>query len=236
MREDVEVPDRPNYRYWQKEGAWWHSEYLRRMTADPLYPIQATVLSALFSNSAPMRIAEFGCGTGRHLGYLSKIDGLEVFGLDQSTTMVDAVRGVLGEEWFRKYVRVVDPVGRLPFADEFFDVTFSCEAIMHVSPDDLIGRLGEIVRISRVGVFHLEPAADTVIYKDAHCGSWNHDLVEAYRRLGYVAERMTRPCTAQQPVFVSKDDVWRPALSEVFLSQCAAIEQCFLAIRARPIS
>lgn len=228
MQKPTDQGSRPNYAYWQNEGRWWHTEYPRRMATDPLYPIQTIVLSALFSNSSPAKIAEFGCGTGRHLAYLKQIEGIDVHGIDQSPTMVEAIRLNSDPIRFAEHVTIVDPVGVLPFPDDAFDIVFTCEALIHVSPDDLGGRLKELIRIARLGVFHLEPRNGYQIHEDAHFGSWNHDLVKYYSSIGVTAFELTAPCVSQNPVFMTKRDQWRPKLSNVFLDQCATAEKCIM--------
>jgi SAM-dependent methyltransferase len=216
-----------NYKYWRQEGRWWRGEYERRMRSDPLYPIQTVVIAALFSNCAPMRVAEFGCGTGRHIAYVRNIEGIEVFGIDQSPAMVDAIRAFVDPDWFESHIRLVEPTGALPFPDSYFDVVFTCEAVIHVSPEDLQGRLAELIRIARKGTFHLEPAPDCPIHETAHFGSWAHDIIGAYQAIGFRAEALAKPCYQQQPVFCSKDGAWRPPLTDAFLEQCAALQEVF---------
>jgi SAM-dependent methyltransferase len=218
---------RRNYEYWRREGRRWRDEYERRMRSDPLYPIQTVVISALFSSCAPMRVAEFGCGTGRHVAYLRNIEGIEVFGIDQSPAMVEAIRAFVDPVWFESHIRLVEPTGALPFPDEYFDVVFTCEAVVHVAPEDLQGRLAELIRIARKGTFHLEPAPDYPIHETAHFGSWGHHIVAAYEAIGYRAEALAKPCYQQQPVFCSKDGAWRPPLTDAFLERCAALQEVF---------
>jgi SAM-dependent methyltransferase len=197
------------------------------MRSNALYPIQTIVISALFSNSAPMRVGEFGCGTGRHVAYLRNFGDIDLYGIDQSPTMVEAIRTIVSPKWFDAHICLVEPTGELPFSDNYFDVVFTCETLIHVAPEDLEGRLDELTRIARRGTFHLEPAPGYEIDESAHFGSWNHDLVGAYRAVGYHAELMAKPCRQQQPVFCSKDGGWRPPLTDIFLSQCAALQDVF---------
>ena len=171
--------DRQNYKYWREEGGWWRAEYERRMSANLLYPIQTVVISALVSGCAPGMIAEFGCGTGRHLEYIIHIDGIKVIGIDQSAAMLEAIEQFAGIDWCKTNLVLVEPTGRLPFADNYFDVIFTCESLVHVNPADLKGRLAELIRIARKGTFHLEPAPGYEIDEYAHSGSWNHDIVGA---------------------------------------------------------
>ena len=63
---------RPNYDYWQENGAFWVEEYTRRKKTQVLYDIQEFILAEYFFHCTPARVLEFGCGIGRHLKYLRK--------------------------------------------------------------------------------------------------------------------------------------------------------------------
>ena len=84
--------NRPSYQWWQDHGHEWPDEMEKRYTTTPLYNIQELMVSTYMAHSAPARVLEFGCGTGRFLRHLRHIDGLEVFGYDQSVSMVRGMR------------------------------------------------------------------------------------------------------------------------------------------------
>jgi SAM-dependent methyltransferase len=98
----------------------------------------------------------------------------------------------------------VEPTGRLPFDDDQFDLVFSCEALIHVHPDDLAGRLAEMHRVARRAVLHIEPAPGVLIHEAAHDGSWCHDLVAAWATLGHAAEAVGNVCRTQHLVIAAK--------------------------------
>jgi SAM-dependent methyltransferase len=73
-REGIAGPeDGANYAYWRDHGGEWGEEYHARKRRQVYYHVQELMLADYFSRSAPARILEFGCGTGRHLSYLSRL-------------------------------------------------------------------------------------------------------------------------------------------------------------------
>lgn len=187
-----------NYAYWQENGAYWAAEYERRRRQDPLYGLQEIVLISTIERAAPARVLEYGCGVGRHLSYLSTVPGIEIYGVDQSPTMLAGFERWASREWIADHVRLIEPIGTIPFDDGFFDLSYTAEVLLHVRPEDLESRLKELVRVSRRAVIHLEPPQDYVLATDAHEGCWYHDLAAAYARLGVKTMRAGRPVDAQE--------------------------------------
>jgi SAM-dependent methyltransferase len=196
---DTGEPAAPNYQYWRDEGGKWVEEYAWRKRHRPYYHIQELMLVDYFAHHAPCSVLEFGCGTGRLLQNLVLVPRLEVHGYDQSQAMVDGCQTWATSEWIRDRVRVGAPVGRLPYADGAFDIVYSCEALMHVRPQDLLGILSELLRVARKQLLHLEPAPGEELFFEAHAGCWNHDLVTAYARLGHRCELLPSGFRQQIP-------------------------------------
>ncbi|MBV9768345.1 MAG: class I SAM-dependent methyltransferase [Bryobacterales bacterium] len=83
-----------------------------------------------------MRVLDAGCGSGRNLVYLLR-EGYEVFGADQDSQAIDAVRRLAGslasalpQNSFR-----VEPVESMSFEDAFADLVIS-SAVLHFARDD----------------------------------------------------------------------------------------------------
>ncbi|MDW8234324.1 MAG: methyltransferase domain-containing protein, partial [Roseiflexaceae bacterium] len=169
------------------------------------YHVQQIMLADYMWHSRPVRVLEFGCGVGRHLRYLSQMADIDVYGYDQSASMVEGCLRWTTPEWVAEHIVVGDPAGRLPYPDKYFDIVYTVEVLIHVSPEDLSSVLAELVRISRWQVLHLEPSRGVQICEDAHDGSWNHDLVAAYHQLGYTCEPLPSGYSIQQPYRVILD-------------------------------
>lgn len=192
-----------NYAYWREHGGEWADEYDARKKDQIYYHVQELMLAEYMGRNAErlggVRVLEFGCGVGRHLRYLSAIPGVEAHGYDQSETMVGEMRRWADEGFVRERVRVGMPTGRLPYADGSFDVVYTAEVLVHVRPEDLPGILGELVRVSRREVLHLETSPWHELVSGEHAGCWYHDLVEAYRGIGVVCERLEGGYSTHSP-------------------------------------
>ncbi len=222
--ESVEVAEgtAANYAWWQRHGGEWVREYDERKRRQPRYHIQEMMLVDYMLRHAetldrPLRVLEFGCGVGRHLRNLSQLPGVEAFGYDQSSTMVEGMLAWTGQDWIDRHVTLGAPTGRLPFDDEAFDIVYTSEVLVHVRPEDVPGILAELCRVSRSQVLHIEPSAAYRIVSDAHDGCWNHDLVALYAALDRACETLASGFFSQTPFRVMVDGAeapytWPPAM------------------------
>ena len=99
-------------------------------------------------------------------------------------------------------LKLIEPLQRLPYSDDTFDLVFTSEVLEHVAPDDLGEVLSELLRVSKGEILHMEPPPEVALHASCHGGSWSHDLVAAYARHGIRAERLTSPVLEQVPVRV----------------------------------
>ncbi len=188
-----------SYEWWQQTGWGWYSEVRHRRLVDDLYERQEAFLSDFFRREAercmreerrPLRVLEYGCGFGRHLRYLHRIEGLEVHGCDQSPGML-AVAGTL---LFGRYpelkerVVLIEPDARLPYEDGWFDVAYTVSVLLHMPPESVAGRVAELRRVAR-RTFHLEPPSTPASYlwHRAHNGCWLHDILGIHQAAGACA-------------------------------------------------
>ena len=203
----------PNYLYWRGAGNVWATEYDRRKTRHPYYHITEMLVLDHAIHHAPCRVLEWGCGTGRHLRNLAEVPGVEVFGFDQSASMVAGMAWAT-PEWRAAHVAIAGPTEPLPYPDAHFDIVVTSEALLHTRPEDLPGRLAEFVRVCRGHILHIEAPPAWQGYSASCLGCWGHDLVAAYRALGLECEVGTAACTHQLPylVMVRGDSLrWRPS-------------------------
>lgn len=177
-----------SYFWWQEHGSEWIDEINNRKNSQVYYHIQELLLMDYFQSSKFSKILEFGCGFGRHLKYLREIPGLEVFGYDQSESMVNRIKTWADSDWFEKHIKVGQPNSKLPYEDQSFDIVFTTSVLIHIPPEDLLEIVKELVRVSRYQILHQEPAPNYKVISDAHDGCWNHDIVKIYRSIGYECE------------------------------------------------
>lgn len=181
-----------NYRWWQEHGPTWVERYEAVKQQGPKYHVSEFIVCEYVAQHAPARVLEFGCGSGRHLRYLRTIPGVDVHGCDQSATMLAGVARWAEPEWMERRVRLGPPLGRLPYGDGTFDLVYTASVLVHVRPEDLGAVLGEIARVSRGHVLHLENRVGWAApHRPDHEGCWTHDLPAAYRSLGWRCEDLS---------------------------------------------
>ncbi len=185
---------RPNQKWWAEHGHDWFDEYQRRRRSIPYYTIHEAFLSGYFSLAAPARVLEFGCGFCRHLNYLRKIPGLEVYGCDPSPTMLENGRNLIDGGYFSGHVRLIDALRPLPYEDKSFDIVFTASVLIHIHPDDVAMVIKDLVRVARWHVLHIEnlPTDKPHLTCDAHDGCWAHPIERIYSELGVPVMKLPR--------------------------------------------
>jgi SAM-dependent methyltransferase len=197
---------RPNIEWWKRHGGReWIEELERRRAAQDRYSKQEAWLAAHFGAAPSLRILDFGCGYGRHLRHLRHHPHLDLYGCDVSPNMV----AVVGEHvddvpWAREHVTLIEPAGRLPFDDYYFDVSYTSEVLIHVNPDDLPDVLRELVRVTfeRLVLIENKRTDQTTFGSTAHAGCWLHDFVGDFARLGFTNIQVLDQVLADQDVYL----------------------------------
>jgi SAM-dependent methyltransferase len=110
------------------------------------------------------RILDAGCGGGRNLVYLLR-QGFDVWAVDQAPEAVATVRALRvwhGRSDDADRVRL-EPLDRLSFADETFDVVI-CTAVLHFARDDahFEAMVGELWRVLKPGGLLVARLASTL--------------------------------------------------------------------------
>jgi SAM-dependent methyltransferase len=169
-------------------------------------------LSGYFSMLGPCKVLEFGCGFGRHLNYLRRIPGLDVHGCDQSPTMLAEAEKLIEKSWLAERTLRIEPRGELPYADKSFDVVYTASVLIHVRPEDVSAVLGELVRVARWHILHVEnrPTEEATMTSPEHSGCWAHPLVSLYGQMGLAVETLPEMGTLQGGYRVLLDGA-RPA-------------------------
>ncbi len=98
---------------------------------------------------------EVGCNLGLNLTRIDGAPGMSAFGIDINPQALRlARRRLVSSKW------VAAEAYKLPFADDAFDLVFTCGVLIHLCPNDLPLALREIGRVSRRFVWIGEYAAD----------------------------------------------------------------------------
>jgi ubiquinone/menaquinone biosynthesis C-methylase UbiE len=115
---------------------------------NPLIGLEQRYFSGMLGEVRGLRIADIGCGTGRHAAELARA-GASVTAIDFSTGMMRKGREKAGAE--RVGFAVADLGRPLPLRDGSFDRVICCLVLDHIF--DVAGLFAEMRRICRRGGF-----------------------------------------------------------------------------------
>ncbi|MGY5872631.1 MAG: class I SAM-dependent methyltransferase [Candidatus Thorarchaeota archaeon] len=107
-------------------------------------------LASIFHSKNVKRILDLGCGTGRHLAFLSRA-GFEVSGFDSSKTALDLAMKWLKEEKLDGDVHLGRMEEPFPYQDDYFDAVISIQVIHHNLMQDILTTVAEIERVLKIG-------------------------------------------------------------------------------------
>jgi SAM-dependent methyltransferase len=107
-------------------------------------------LAKLFKIHGVHRILDLGCGTGRHLVYLSRM-GFQMDGFDSSSQAIALSRKWLDEEGLTATIREHLMERSFPYSDASFDALISVQVIHHNLVKDILFTIAEIERVLKPG-------------------------------------------------------------------------------------
>lgn len=109
-------------------------------------------LAELFNGNDVKRILDLGCGTGRHLVYLSKI-GFQMDGFDSSPHAISLAQKWLDEEGLTATIQKHPMEQSFPYPDMSFDAVISVQVIHHNFLRNILFTISEIERVLKPGGF-----------------------------------------------------------------------------------
>jgi len=107
-------------------------------------------IASLFRAQGVRRILDLGCGTGRHLAFLSQ-EGFEVSGFDSSSAALEMAIKWLEEENLSADMHLGRMEEPFPYSDGFFDAVISIQVIHHNMMKDILVTIREIERVLKIG-------------------------------------------------------------------------------------
>jgi len=116
----------------------------------------------------PVRVLDYGCGSGKTIKLLTE-QGFDCYGCDAFVKMgAKAPRDhLLNPHWFGSEILDM-PEGKVPFADESFDIIVNNQVMEHVEDMDLT--LSELHRVLKPGGLVLSMFPDRSVWREGHCG------------------------------------------------------------------
>jgi SAM-dependent methyltransferase len=107
-------------------------------------------ITEVFRDNDVKKVLDVGCGTGRHLVYLSKL-GFRVWGFDVSSTALTLAKEWLDEEKCNAVLLQHKMEEPFAYADGFFDGIISTQVIHHNLMSEILLTVSEMHRVLREG-------------------------------------------------------------------------------------
>ncbi|KIV53537.1 hypothetical protein AM501_25140 [Aneurinibacillus migulanus] len=222
-----------NEKWWQEHGGEWGSIVDDRKTKQPLYSIQEVMLSNYFASIPQSKVLEFGVGFGRHIEYLKQLSNIEIYGVDQSSTMLESLKERLdaGEDLLRRMI-LIEPRQKLPFPDNYFDVVYTVSVLIHIQPKHIPEIIKELIRVAKHRIIHIENnlTNEQALTAPDHNGCWAHPIIKNYKDIGYTAEILEKVVNKQDiyVVDLSKDKRYDFNISPVTIERLYQIDKLVL--------
>jgi ubiquinone/menaquinone biosynthesis C-methylase UbiE len=119
----------------------WDSFYREKGILKTEPSMEVVKAAEFFRKEKAKRILDLGCGTGRHIKFLSK-EGFEVYGCDASGSALRILRKTAPGMDLKKCDMTC-----LPYAEGFFDGVLSHQVIQHGMIADIRKAVNEIFRV-----------------------------------------------------------------------------------------
>jgi SAM-dependent methyltransferase len=119
-----------------------------RVFTEPHQDMESVV--QVFQEYQVKRVLDIGCGSGRHLVFLTK-RGFETYGFDASQSALSLAQKWLQEEGLQATIIRHQMEERFPYEDSFFEAVISTQVIHHNRIREILFTVGEIERVLRSG-------------------------------------------------------------------------------------
>jgi 2-polyprenyl-3-methyl-5-hydroxy-6-metoxy-1,4-benzoquinol methylase len=189
--------------YWQDHGGEEWKNKMDKRVKQSHYVNQLGLLNRVFENMSieGLSILEVGCGFGRVMNAMENAYGVQIDGLDQSTSMLAEAKnqGINDKRLIHANIR------GLSRRVKRYDIIFTCEMLIHVHPYQLLSVLETIYKKAERVVVHIETSpVDKFYADDCHAGFWKHDYVGAYSLLGEKVEVISQEGTKHSAYIINK--------------------------------
>ncbi len=103
-------------------------------------------IAGTFKKKGVKRVLDLGCGSGRHLVYLSR-KGFDVYGIDSSLTGIGLARKWLKKERLKAHLKNQDIYQKLPYKNRSFDAIISTQVLHHNYSHNIKRLITEMERV-----------------------------------------------------------------------------------------
>jgi SAM-dependent methyltransferase len=104
----------------------------------------------IFKKNGVKRVLDLGCGSGRHLVYLSK-HGFDVYGIDIAEHGIKLSKEWLRKEGLKANLKIGDIYKKLPYEDNFFDAIISIRTLHHNKIEKIRKLIKELESVLKPG-------------------------------------------------------------------------------------
>lgn len=158
----------------------WDSYYREHPVSLPAHPFMPT-LTILFTQKGVRRVLDLGCGTGRHLLYLSQ-QGFDMSGLDSSVEGLRIAEELLAEKRLQADLTVASMFDKLPYVDSYFDAVICCRTLNHGTIRQIRYTISEMKRLlKRHGIIFIEVRKPSLPFRTGQKLGWADEIAPRTR-------------------------------------------------------
>lgn len=157
-----------------REQSEWDKFYLEN------WGISKPDLNEKFLGNLPKdsKILEVGCNTGMQLVGLQRNGFSQIYGVELQPYAVQKAKE------FTENINIIQGSGfDIPFKDNYFDVVCTNGVLIHISPDNLLKIMAEMVRCSKKYIWGWEyfaPETTTINYRGNNDYLWKADYAQIF--------------------------------------------------------
>ena len=135
--------------YWEQRGGSTYRQYVQSPGYAKYREEQDRFFADLVARLRPVRLLDFGCGTGKAFPLWKHVPEVHVY--DRSLSQLEVARqeaARVGPDNSYKFPPTV-PESRteLPYADDAFDLVVTAEVLLHVVPQEIGAMIAELHRV-----------------------------------------------------------------------------------------
>lgn len=125
-------------------------------------------------------ILEAGCNIGNQLSLLQKQGYKNLYGVEIQSYAVERAKELT------KNINIIQgSLFDLPFKDNYFDLVFTADVLIHINPKDIKRALKEIYRVSKKYIWgqeYFSEKYEEIVYRGNRNCLWKTDFAKLYKK------------------------------------------------------